>query len=184
MQKTMMKFNGKEPQIADNVFIAEGARLIGDVTLHPNVSVWFNTVLRADINSIEIGEGSNIQDNSTVHVDYDYPTVVGRHVTIGHNAVIHGATIKDDALIGMGAIVLNGAVVGEKAIVGAGALVGEGKEIPPRSLAVGVPAKVIRTDMTDEQLAFVKANLEGYLRLTEAYLDSGTELRAKADSDK
>lgn len=164
-----IEFRDKKPRIAQDAFIAAGARLIGDVTVKAKASIWFNAVLRGDINSIVIGEGSNVQDNSTVHVDHEFPVVVGRRVTIGHNAVIHGATIDDEALIGMGAIILNGAHVGEKAIVAAGAVVLEGMEIPPRSLAVGVPARVVRENLSDEQLASVARNLETYLLLTEEY---------------
>lgn len=164
-----MEFRGKKPQIAEDAFIAEGARLIGDVTIESKASIWFNAVLRGDINSIVVGEGSNVQDNCTVHVDHEFPVVIGKRVTIGHNAVIHGATIGDEALIGMGATVLNGARIGEKAIVAAGAVVLEGKEIPPRSLAVGVPAKVVRENLSDEQLEAVANNLETYLQLTEEY---------------
>lgn len=169
----MLEFRGKVPRIAQDAFVAEGARLIGDVTIESKASVWFNAVLRGDINSIVVGEGSNVQDNCTVHVDHDFPVVIGKRVTIGHNAVIHGAVIDDGALIGMGAVLLNGARIGEKAIVAAGALVLEGREVPPRSLVAGVPAKVVRENLSDEQLASVAGNLETYLRLTAEYLGEG-----------
>jgi Carbonic anhydrases/acetyltransferases, isoleucine patch superfamily len=141
----MTEFEGNRPAVDEKAFIAEGARVIGQVAMKEFSSVWFNTVVRGDVNRIEIGCYSNIQDNSVVHVADDFPTIIGDFVTIGHNCVIHAATIEEHCLIGMGAVILNGAVVGKGSIVAAGAVVRERQIIPPHSLVVGLPAKVIRT---------------------------------------
>ncbi|SDF64047.1 gamma carbonic anhydrase family protein [Sporolituus thermophilus] len=139
-----MKFEGIEPVRARETFVADGAKVIGKVTMKEYSSVWFNTVVRGDVNCIEIGRYTNIQDNSVVHVADDCPTIIGDYVTVGHGCIIHGATIEDHCLIGMGAIVLNKAVIGKGSIIAAGALVREGQVIPPHSLVVGVPGKVIK----------------------------------------
>lgn len=141
----MTEFEGNRPQVDKNAFIAEGARVIGKVSLKEFSSVWFNTVVRGDVNRIELGRYSNVQDNSVVHVADDYPTIIGDFVTIGHNCVIHAATVEEHCLIGMGAVILNGAVIGKGSIVAAGAVVREKQVIPPHSLVVGLPAKVIKT---------------------------------------
>lgn len=139
-----MIFEGIEPTRDQKSFVAEGARVIGKVTMKEFSSIWFNSVARGDVNSIEIGRYSNVQDNSVLHVADDCPTIIGDYVTVGHNCVIHGATIEDHCLIGIGAIILNNAVVGKGSIVAAGALVREGQIIPPHSLVVGIPGKVIK----------------------------------------
>lgn len=139
------EFEGIMPTLDKKTFIADGAQVIGAVTMKEFSSVWFNTVVRADVNRIEIGRYTNIQDNSVVHVADENPTIVGDFVTVGHNAILHGCTVEDYCLIGMGAIVLNGAVVGEGSIVAAGALVRENQIIPPNSLVVGVPGKVVKS---------------------------------------
>jgi carbonic anhydrase/acetyltransferase-like protein (isoleucine patch superfamily) len=132
------------PSIHPSAFIHDGAFVIGDVTLGARVSVWPTAVIRADTAAIVIGEDSNVQDGTIVHVDHGVPCTIGARVAIGHRAIVHGATVADDCLIGMGAILLNGVVVGSGSIIGAGAVCREGTEIPPNSLVVGVPAKVIR----------------------------------------
>lgn len=126
------------------LFIAENASIIGDVRLAEGVSIWYGAVIRADLNYIRVGKNSNIQDNTIVHVEEDLPVEVGSHVTIGHNAVIHGAEISSHVLIGMGAIILDGVKIGEGSIIGAGAVVTENSQIPPYSLVVGIPGKIIR----------------------------------------
>lgn len=130
--------------IDPTTFIAPGAVVLGDVYIGRDASVWYNTVIRGDTERIEIGEGTNIQDLSMVHADPGVPCIIGRRVTVGHRAILHGCTVEDDCLIGMGAILLNGVRVGTGSIVGAGALLSEGKQIPPGSLVLGVPGKVIR----------------------------------------
>lgn len=140
-----LPFENQHPQCHDHSFIAEGAKVIGKVSMDLFSSVWFNTVVRGDVNAIKIGKYSNIQDNSVVHVADHHPTIIGDYVTVGHNAVIHGCTIEDHCLIGMSATILNGAVIGQGSIIAAGALVKEHQIIPPFSLVVGVPGKVVKT---------------------------------------
>ena len=152
-------------------FIAPSADVIGDVTLGKNSSVWYNVTIRGDVNWIKIGENSNVQDNSVVHVTHGTaPTEIGNYVTIGHGAIIHGCTIKDNVLIGMGAVILDHAVIGEGSIVGAKALVTSGTVIPPRSLVLGLPARVVRT-LTDEEVASIRQNAENYVRYSAIYLE-------------
>jgi len=139
-----MKFEGIEPTKDPKTFVADGAKVIGKVTMKEYSSIWFNSVARGDVNRIEIGRYSNVQDNSVLHVADDCPTIIGDFVTVGHNCIIHGATVEDHCLIGMGAIVLNKAVIGTGSIVAAGAVVKEGQIVPPHSLVVGIPAKVIK----------------------------------------
>ncbi len=156
------------PVVDDSGYIADGARLVGQVTLHSEVGIWFNAVLRADMASITIGERSNIQDNVTCHVDYEKPLIVGKGVSVGHNAVLHGCTVEDDCLIGMSATVMNGAVIGRGSLVAAGALVTEGTIIPPGSLVAGVPAKVRRA-LSPEEIDGVIANAEHYRQRIAVY---------------
>jgi len=141
------ELDGQAPDLpADgNYFIAETATVIGRVRLKPGASVWFGAVLRGDNEWIEIGEGSNVQDGSTCHTDLGFPLVIGTNCTVGHNVILHGCTIHDGALVGMGSIVMNGAKIGRNSIVGAGSVITEGKEFPERSLIIGSPARVIRT---------------------------------------
>lgn len=139
------------PEIHPTAFVASSADLIGRVSLHEESSIWYNTTLRGDINEIVIGPRSNIQDNAVVHLADDFGCYVGELVTVGHSAIIHACTIKDEVLVGMGSIVLDGAVIGERSIIGAGAVVTGGTVIPPGSLVLGTPAKVVRTLSLDEQ---------------------------------
>lgn len=141
----LIEFDGKRPILDPKTFIADGAKVIGAVTIKEFGSVWFNTVIRGDVNYIEIGKYSNIQDNSVIHVAGAYPTIVGDFVTVGHNVVLHGCTVGDHCLVGMGAVVLSGAVIGEGSIIAAGALVKERQVIPPHSLVMGLPGKIVKT---------------------------------------
>ena len=155
--------------IPDSCYISESVDLIGDVTLGENVSLWFGTVVRGDMHFITIGNRSNIQDNSVVHVTTDIsPTRIGSEVTVGHNAIIHGATIEDRCLIGMGAIIMDDAVVGEGSIVGAGAVVPPNMIIPPRSLVVGLPAKIVR-QTSDEELEMIIERAQHYIDFSQKY---------------
>lgn len=138
------EFEGKTPDVNTKAYIAEGAILAGAVKVGEFSSVWHNVVIRGDVNRIEIGSYSNIQDNSVVHVDDDHPCVIGDYVTVGHQATVHACIIEDHCLIGMGSIVMSGAVIGKGSIIAAGALVKEGEIIPPNSLVVGMPGKVVR----------------------------------------
>jgi carbonic anhydrase/acetyltransferase-like protein (isoleucine patch superfamily) len=153
--------DGVSPQIAADAWVAPDANIIGDVVLGPRASVWFGATLRGDNERITVGAGSNVQENCVFHTDMGYPLVIGENCTIGHKAMLHGCTIGDGALIGMGATVLNGAKIGKGCLIGAGALVTEGKEIPDHSLVMGAPGKVIRT-LDDKALAGLLASAEHY----------------------
>lgn len=150
VRRRLETFLIKDPKIHETAFIADGAVVIGDVEMGPSSSVWFNAVVRADINFIRIGEGSNVQDNSVVHLADEFPCIIGDYVTIGHSAIIHACKIGNNCLIGMGATILDGAEIGENCIVGANALVTGGTIIPPSSMVLGAPAKVIRSLNNDE----------------------------------
>lgn len=160
---------GISPKIHDSVFIAASADVIGRVTIHQEASVWYNATLRGDINDIVIGPRSNVQDNVVIHLADDYGCHVGELVTVGHSAILHACTVKDEVLVGMGAIVLDGAVIGERSIIGAGALVTGGTVIPPGSLVLGSPAKVVRGLSLDEQ-ENVKSWAEKYVKGSRKYL--------------
>ncbi|MBQ1088765.1 gamma carbonic anhydrase family protein [Streptomyces sp. B93] len=159
---------GREPKVDEGVFVAPTASVIGDVTLRAGASVWYGAVLRGDVERISVGPSSNVQDNCTLHADPGFPVTVGERVSIGHNAVVHGATVEDDCLIGMGATVLNGAVIGAGSLVAAQALVPQGMVVPPGSLVAGVPAKV-RRELTEEEKAGVSLNGTMYAALAETH---------------
>src|SRR5690554_1161778 len=163
-----MKYNGKAPQLANTAKVFDTATVLGDVILHDHVSVWFGAVIRGDMEQVEIGEGTNIQDNAVVHTSIGKPTKIGKYVTVGHGAIIHGATVEDGALIGMGSIVLDGAVIGNSALVAAGCVVPPGKVIPPRSLVIGNPMKMVRT-LSDDEVQEVRKNQEHYVVLKNQY---------------
>ncbi len=148
--------------VGEGHFIAPNAAVIGNVTLHENCSVWFSCVLRGDTERIEVGAGSNIQDGTVMHADPGYPMVVGKNVTVGHNAMLHGCTIGDGSLVGINAVVLNGARVGKGCLIGANALVTEGMEIPDGSLVLGSPAK-IRKQLSEEQRLALMHNADHYM---------------------
>ena len=157
-------FRGVLGRIAASAYVDSSAQVIGDVEIGERSSIWPNAVLRGDVNSIRVGEETNIQDNCVVHVDTDdCATVIGNRVTVGHSAVLHGCTIEDDSLIGIAAIVLNRAHIGRGSVVGAGSVVAEGTVIPPGSLVLGVPGKV-RREVTGEERARFQANCANYVR--------------------
>ncbi len=158
---SVLSIAGLTPQIDGSAFLATGARVIGDVRLGPDSSVWYNAVLRGDSASITVGVGSNLQDNVSVHVDADSPVVIGENVSVGHNAVVHGCTVEDGCLIGMGSVILSGAVIGAGSLVAGGALVLGGTIVPPGSMVAGVPAKV-RRELTDEEKRGILRNAEVY----------------------
>lgn len=163
-------YDGKHPRLGDRVFVAENATLIGDVELGDDCSIWYGAVLRADVHSIRIGPRTNIQDNCTLHVTNDrWSIAIAEEVTIGHGVIAHGCMIERRALIGMGSRILDGAVIGEQALVGAGALVPEGMTVPPRTLVVGVPARVKRP-LTDEELARLDQSWKNYIEYKDKYL--------------
>lgn len=168
---SILAVGGKTPQLDPTAFLAEGARVIGDVRLGPETSVWYNAVLRADGDTITIGAGSNLQDNVSVHVDAGSPVVIGENVSVGHNAVVHGCTIEDGCLIGMGSVVLSGAVIGAGSLVAGGALVLGGTVIPPGSMVAGVPAKV-RRELTEDEKVGILRNADAYRAHTAAHRDA------------
>ncbi|MEU1264835.1 gamma carbonic anhydrase family protein [Streptomyces cellulosae] len=169
-QALITGIGGREPRIDEGAFVAPTASVVGDVTLHAGASVWYGAVLRGDVESIAVGESSNVQDNCTLHADPGFPVNVGERVSIGHNAVVHGATVEDDCLIGMGATVLNGAVIGAGSLVAAQALVPQGMRVPPGSLVAGVPAKV-RRELTAEEREGLTLNGTMYAELAKAHRD-------------
>ena len=162
------------PTIHPTAFIAPGAMIIGAVTIGEESSVWFNCVLRGDLEYIEVGERTNIQDGTVVHLDPGFPCVIGDDVTIGHGAIIHGCTVGDGAMISMGATILTGAKIGERAIIAAGAVVREGQEIPPDTLAMGLPAQV-RREVTEADLERVRSGREGYVARGQLMRESLSE---------
>jgi len=162
-------YKGIMPKLGKGVFIEESAQVIGDVAIGADSSVWFNAVVRGDVHYIKIGDRTNVQDNSTLHVTKDtYPLVIGNDITIGHNVILHGCTVKDRCLIGMGAIVLDNAEIGEDSIVGAGALVTEGMKVPPGSLVLGIPARVARSLRPDEKARILKS-AQNYIEYSRNY---------------
>lgn len=152
-----IELGDKKPVVDDTAWVAPNATLAGSVRIGPGASIWYGAVLRADNEPITIGADSNVQDNCAFHVDKGKPVTLGEGVSVGHGAVVHGATIGDHVLVGMGAIVMNGALIGDETLVAAGALVTEGMEVPPRSLVAGVPAKV-RRELTDAEVAKLHEN--------------------------
>ncbi|MCK4718308.1 MAG: gamma carbonic anhydrase family protein [Thermoplasmata archaeon] len=165
----------KAPKIDPSCFVAEGARIIGDVTLEKGVGIWFNAVLRGDQEAIVVMENANVQDNCVIHTSTRYPTRIGKNASLGHCAVVHGATIGDNALVGMNAVVLNGAVIGEGSVVAAGAVVKEGMIVPPASLVAGVPARLLKENVPALAEA-TKKNGEEYQRLRDEHLKKGFDV--------
>ena len=163
-------FAGKTPSVGEGVFLAESARVIGDVVLHARVNVWFGAVLRGDMGSIVVGEGSNIQDLACVHMTHGLSNaIIGAYVTVGHGAIVHGARVGDGVLVGMGSILLDNAEVGDESIIGAGALVTANTKIPARSLVLGNPAKVVR-ELKASEIEMGKTGAKSYLELAQRYL--------------
>jgi carbonic anhydrase/acetyltransferase-like protein (isoleucine patch superfamily) len=162
-------FRGVAPSIHPSAFVAASADVVGRVTLHEESSIWYHATLRGDLNEIVIGPRSNVQDNVVIHLADDLGCHVGELVTVGHSAILHACTVKDEVLVGMGAIILDGAVIGERSIIGAGALVTGGTVIPAGSLVLGSPAKVVRTLPADEQ-AKIRGWAEKYVRGSREYL--------------
>ena len=155
LEKQLDRFLRKTPKLGKGVYIAKTAVVIGDVTLGAHSSVWYHAVLRGDINRIVVGHHTNIQDNSVLHLADDYACILGNYVTVGHSAIVHACTVGDEVLVGMGAVILDGAVIGKQSLIGARALVTQGMKIPPGSLVLGAPAKVVRK-LTKEERAGLK----------------------------
>ncbi len=170
---TVSGIKKKKPEFrGSNIFIARDSFVLGDVKIYENVSVWFGAVLRGDIEEIRIDQDSNIQDSCVLHTDFGYPVRIGRGVTVGHSAVLHGCTIKDNCLIGIGATLLNGAVIGENSIIGAGTLITEGTVIPEGSCVVGLPGK-IRRKVTQDEIKHTKENSRLYVESIREYKAQG-----------
>lgn len=154
--------------IKDSVVICSGAQVIGDVEIGEDASIWHGAVVRGDVNSIKIGNNSNVQDNCVIHCSKGFPTIIKDNVSIGHGAVVHGCILEDNVLVGMNATILNGAKIGKNSIVGAGAVVSEGKEFPPNSLILGVPARLIK-EVSAEQIIHIQDNADNYVKLSKQY---------------
>ncbi len=157
-----------KPEFRGNYFVADSASVIGNVTIENDVSIWFGAVLRGDNDFIRVGENSSIQDNCVVHADPGFPLTIGRDVTVGHMAMVHGCTVRDGTLIGIKSVILNGAVIGKDCLIGANALVPEGKVIPDRSLVLGSPGKVVR-QLTDEDIARIREGVKHYVEKIKRY---------------
>jgi len=170
---TLRPFGGKTPAVHPSAFVADGAVVLGDVEVGEHSSVWFGCVLRGDVNHIRVGARTNIQDLTVLHVtSKTHPTVVGDEVTVGHRVVLHGCTIKDRCLVGIGSVVLDGAVIGPEAVIGAGALVPPGMVVPPRTLVMGSPAKVKR-DLTVEEIEALRRSADNYVEYAARYVAEG-----------
>jgi carbonic anhydrase/acetyltransferase-like protein (isoleucine patch superfamily) len=180
LTKQLDRFLSKKPKLGKGVYIARGAAVLGDVTLGDFSSVWYNAVLRGDINRIVVGHHTNVQDNAVLHLADDFPCILGNFVTIGHSAVVHACTVGDETLVGMGAIILDGAVIGRQCIIGAKALVTQGAKIPDGSLVLGAPAKVVRALSPDER-AGVKAWAQKYVENSAYCLKNAARLSVIGD---
>jgi len=168
-------FLRRTPRLGPGVYIARGAVVIGDVSLGDHSSVWYNAVLRGDINRIEVGHHTNIQDNAVIHLADDFPCIIGNYVTVGHSAIVHACTVGDETLVGMGATILDGARIGQQCIIGANALVTQGTEIPDGSLVLGSPGRVMRSLSTEER-ATLKSWADKYVENAAYCLKNGINL--------
>jgi gamma-carbonic anhydrase len=162
-------YQGKLPKLGRDVFVAEGARLVGDVQIGDAANIWFNAVLRGDLHPVIIGHHTNIQDNTVCHVGYHEPCIIGNYVTVGHSVVLHGCTVRDETLIGMGAVLMDRVVVGEQSIIGASALLTEDMVVPPGSLVYGSPAKVVST-LGPKERAQLRRYAEEYCEFAAGYM--------------
>ncbi len=170
LRKRLERYLRQSPKLGKGVYIAKGAVVIGDVTLGAHSSVWFNAVLRGDINRIIVGHHTNIQDNAVLHLADELPCTIGNYVTVGHAAIVHACTVQDEVLVGMGSTILDGAVIGKQCVIGARALVTQGARIPPGSLVVGVPAKILRK-LTVQERARIKMLAKKYSGAAAYYLE-------------
>ncbi len=161
-------YKGIMPEIHSSCYISETADIVGNVILKEDVNVWFGTVVRGDENYVEIGKGTNIQDNCTLHISRDFPCILGENVTVGHGAIVHACTIGDRVLVGMGAIILNGAVIEDDVIIGAGSLVPPGRRIPSGSMVMGTPGKVVRP-LTKKEMDYFEVSAKNYVELASDY---------------
>jgi len=168
----VLPYKDKKPLIHNSVFLAENSVVIGDVEIGEDSSVWYGTVIRGDVNYIRIGKGTNIQDNSVVHVTHDtHPTIIGDYVTVGHRVILHGCKMGNYILVGMGAVVMDGVEIEDYVLVGAGALLTPGKKFPSGVLVAGFPAKIVR-DLREKEIKLIKESAENYIRYKNTYLKS------------
>ncbi|MCV2881100.1 gamma carbonic anhydrase family protein [Actibacterium sp. XHP0104] len=158
---TLYALDGHKPELDDDCWVAPDANLIGKIVVKADATVWFGCTLRGDNEPITVGQGSNVQENCVLHTDWGFPLTIGRDCTIGHKVMLHGCTIGDESLIGMGATVLNGAKIGKNCLIGAGALIPQGKEIPDGSMVIGAPGKIVR-QLSDEEIEGLRASARGY----------------------
>lgn len=165
----ILDFNGIKPVIDKTCYISESVDIIGDVVIEKDANIWFGTTIRGDMSKIYIGENTNIQENSVVHVDFNCETNIGKNVTIGHRTIIHGCTIADNVLVGMGSIILNGAKIGKNTIIGAGSLVTQNKEFEEGVLIMGSPAKVVRK-LTEDEIKSIEQSAKNYVEMSKKYL--------------
>jgi gamma-carbonic anhydrase len=177
VREQLHTFLRRKPVLGKGVFLAQGAVVLGAVTLGEHSSVWCNAVLRADINRIVVGHHTNIQDNAVLHLADDLPCILGDYVTVGHGAILHACTIADEVLVGMRSVVLDGAVIGAQSLVGAGALVTAGTQVPPGSLVLGSPAKVVR-ELSPPERASLRALAEKYVQVAAYYLEHKVSMSA------
>ena len=175
LRQQLEQFLGKKPALGRGVYIARGAAVLGDVTIGEYSSVWYNAVVRGDINRIVIGHHTNIQDNAVLHLADDYACLIGNYVTVGHSAIVHACTVGDECLVGMGAVILDGSVIGEQSLIGAKALVTNRTQIPAGSLVMGAPAKVVRA-LTGEERAGLKQWAEKYVANAAYCLEKGINI--------
>lgn len=169
---TLIPYDGHLPEVDPSAFVAPGVTVVGRVRVGPDASLWFGTVVRGDVNAVTVGERTNIQDGCVVHVTEELPAQIGPDVTVGHRAVVHGCTVREASLIGMGAVVLDGATVGPHALVAAGSLVREGFTVPPRTLVAGVPARVVR-QLTDAEVEALYESARHYVAYARRYQEQG-----------
>jgi len=181
LEKQFATFLHKKPALGRDVYIAQGAVVLGDVTLGDHSSVWYNAVARGDINRIVVGHHSNIQDNSVLHLADDFPCILGNYVTVGHGAILHACTIGNEVLVGMGSTVLDGAVIGDQCLIGARALVTPDVQIPPGSMVLGAPAKVVR-QLTPQERVSLKGWADKYVRYATYCLMHGINVSAPLPS--
>lgn len=167
----LIEYEGIWPEVDQDTFLAQNCTIIGKCKIEENCSIWFNAVLRADVNSITIGKNSNIQDNTVVHCDPGFSTNIGENVTVGHSAIIHGCSIGSNCIIGMGATILDGAAIGSNCIIGANSLITSGKTIPDGVLVMGAPGKVVR-ELTKEEIEAIKHSTEGYVKKSKKYMSA------------
>lgn len=177
LRAQLEKFLGKTPTLGRSVYLAQTAVVMGDVTIGDHSSVWYHAVLRGDINRIVVGHHSNIQDNAVLHLADEYPCLIGNYVTVGHSAIVHACSVGDECLIGMGAVILDGAVIGEQSLIGARALVTQRTQIPPGSLVMGAPAKVVRA-LSAEERSGLKHWAEKYVANAAYCLERGINVGA------